>query len=113
VLKQICRQCGARLLGVSEKCWYCQRPLGANDIITAGTVLPAPVAPPQAEKERSYGREPQKDFDPLFHFANAVEGIFRGIAKAAGWCLIAALWIGLVGAIIYGLVRFVHWAWYQ
>jgi hypothetical protein len=104
-------------VGVSEQCWYCHRPLTSNDIITAGTVsLPyEPSAePPPAEKQPSFNHGPKQDFeDHLFRIGDAVESIFRVVSKTIGVCLIAALWLGLAGAIIYGLVRFVHWAWYQ
>ena len=41
------------------------------------------------------------------------EVIFHGISKAVTGCAMVALWLGLAGALLYGLVRFVHWAWYQ
>lgn len=35
------------------------------------------------------------------------------IGTAVAWLLGICFWLALGGGVIYGLVRFVHWAWYQ
>lgn len=96
-------------MSVSEKCWYCHRALNAADIITAGTTPEPrrqPEPPASTYKEIPPTRIEQKSrHRPSRNWEDGLEGI--------GGFLIAAIWIGLAGAFLYGLVRFVHWAWYQ
>ena len=113
MLKRIslCRHCGARLVEASEKCWYCHRTLTSNDIITAGAAGAPYASPaePQAEKQSV----PIRTSRPEYGLGDAVEDFFRRIFKILQWCFLVAVWFAILGAILYGLVRFVHWAWYQ
>lgn len=41
------------------------------------------------------------------------DSTFEVARTVVGWLGALAVWIAVIGAVVYGIVRFIHWAWYQ
>jgi hypothetical protein len=89
----LCRHCQTILCEGAIECWYCHRSLLAGDLIS--TEKPAWWR--RAERYVPSVKEVRKPSDSSAPLA------------LLSTCVILAMCLGL----LYVLVRFVHWAWYQ
>src|SRR6187402_3410953 len=80
-----CPECGADVRPLDEKCWLCQRPLSAKDVITAELIQPAaPPIVPEWVAARSTANPAQFSLETLMLVITLVAVCLGMIAATPG-----------------------------